>query len=92
MLYRVEWSINIEAETAKDAARQALEIQRDHLSTATVFEVIPTDSDGRAIRVDLVEGDSPACPNCGQWQRKSGRKAYLDCYNDCAERGFAPRQ
>ena len=36
---RVKWEIDIDARTAKAAARQALKIQRDPESTATVFEV-----------------------------------------------------
>ena len=38
-LYRVVWEIDIEAESAIDAAREALIIQRDKESTATVFTV-----------------------------------------------------
>ncbi len=41
--YLVKWEIDIEADTPEDAARQALEIQRDPESKATCFEVsIPT--------------------------------------------------
>jgi hypothetical protein len=39
----------------------------------------------------------PVCPNCGQWQtnRKYASAIgthYLDCFNDCAERGFVPKE
>lgn len=44
--YRVAWEIDLEADSPEDAARQALEIQRDPNSTATAFKV-----DGR--QVDL---------------------------------------
>jgi hypothetical protein len=37
--YEVRWSIDIHAEDAQDAARQALEIQRRRDTTATVFTV-----------------------------------------------------
>jgi hypothetical protein len=37
--FRVSWEIDIEAGTAEQAARQALAIQRDPESTATIFEV-----------------------------------------------------
>ena len=37
--YRVTWCIDIEAATPEDAAREALAIQRDPESIATVFEV-----------------------------------------------------
>ena len=39
MMFTVVWEIQVEAETAIEAARQALAIQRDPNSTATVFEV-----------------------------------------------------
>src|SRR6516225_2947374 len=37
------------------------------------------------------------CPNCGQWQNNKKQfaenvPAYWDCYNDCSERGFAPKR
>ena len=41
--YRVKWEIDVEAETPQDAAREALQIQRDTESVATVFEVYRTD-------------------------------------------------
>ena len=37
--YRVKWQIDLEAANPSDAARQALNIQRDPVSTATVFDV-----------------------------------------------------
>ncbi len=39
MEYTVKWEIQVEATSPEAAARQALEIQRDVTSTATVFEV-----------------------------------------------------
>ena len=39
MQFRVQWNIDIEAGTAEQAAAQALAIQRDPESTATVFDV-----------------------------------------------------
>lgn len=41
MQYRVRWEIDLEAPTPVEAARMALEIQRDPDSIATVFEVYP---------------------------------------------------
>jgi hypothetical protein len=38
-LYRVKWEIDIEAASAKKAAEEALKIQRDPESIATVFMV-----------------------------------------------------
>jgi hypothetical protein len=37
--YRVVWTIDVDADSAKEAAAKALEIQRDKESTATVFSV-----------------------------------------------------
>lgn len=37
--YRVEWVIELDAESPEEAAAQALEIQRDPESIATVFRV-----------------------------------------------------
>lgn len=48
MKFKVSWEIDIEAGTAEQAARQALAIQRDPESTATVFEV-------------RIEGPCPTC-------------------------------
>jgi len=38
-MYRVSWVIDIEADSAEEAAREALAIQRDPQSLATVFTV-----------------------------------------------------
>lgn len=38
MNYRVTWTIDIEADSPRDAAQEALDIQRS-ISDATVFEV-----------------------------------------------------
>jgi hypothetical protein len=37
--YRVTWTIDIDADGPYDAARRALQIQRDPASIATVFDV-----------------------------------------------------
>ncbi len=37
--YYVKWSINIEADSHHEAAKKALEIQRDPTSLATEFKV-----------------------------------------------------
>ena len=39
--YRVVWEIDIDADTPEEAARIALDIQRDPESLATVFRVHP---------------------------------------------------
>jgi hypothetical protein len=55
MEYLVTWSINVEADSAEEAAVQCLVIQRDAESTATVFTVqeLP---DGLPVPVDLADG------------------------------------
>ena len=53
MLYRVAWEIDIDAESFEDAARKALEIQRDPGSIATCFVI--TDEHGNRRDVDLGE-------------------------------------
>lgn len=50
MNYVVTWTVDIEADSAREAAQQALDIQRDPLSTAVVFEVW---RDGEVVYVDL---------------------------------------
>lgn len=53
--FKVTWEIELEAETALEAARQALAIQRDPASTATVFTVV--DPEGRVEQIDLEDLD-----------------------------------
>lgn len=54
--YVVTWTIDIEADSAEDAAKQALEIQRDPESIATWFEVKDTKT-GVVEFIDLPYGD-----------------------------------
>jgi hypothetical protein len=51
MTYRVTWEIDIEADSARDAAQRAQDIQRRPGSTATVFEV--ERPDGSVVMIDL---------------------------------------
>lgn len=56
--YRVSWVIELEAESAEAAARQALVIQRDPSSIATVFDVAREYDSGRVAEpqsIDLTE-------------------------------------
>ena len=53
--YVVTWAIDVQdADSPEEAARQALEIQRDPYSTATVFEVVDRHT-GDKIFIDLEE-------------------------------------
>ena len=49
--YRVTWGIDIDAETPRQAAEQALAIHRNPESIATIFDVWP-DNDS-PLRIDL---------------------------------------
>ena len=50
--YNLVWEIEIDAETPLEAARKALEYQRDPGSEATVFDVV--EEDGKVTQVDLL--------------------------------------
>lgn len=56
--YLVTWEIELDAETPEEAARKALEIQRDPNSIATVFDVV--DENAIATRVDITALDEEA--------------------------------
>ena len=56
--YRVKWIVDVEAFSPTGAAFQALDMQRDHNSTATVFEVSIAGRAGRGVMLDL--DDLPA--------------------------------
>lgn len=55
-LYRVTWDIDVIADTAEEAARWALRIQRDPQSIATVFDV---EGDDGTVTIDLDTADQP---------------------------------
>lgn len=57
MEYKVTWTIVLDADSPEEAARQALEIHRDHDSWATHFEV--REPNGKTHAVDL-EYPTPA--------------------------------
>lgn len=45
-LYRVLWEIDVDAADARDAALQALAMQRDPDGCAVCFDVFPVDAEG----------------------------------------------
>jgi hypothetical protein len=55
--YSVQWEIEIKASSPEEAAREALRIQRDPESLATVFDVYHEEPTGRVElnRIDLAE-------------------------------------
>ncbi len=55
MEYHVIWEIDLDAETPKEAAERALEIQRNPDSMAVVFSVC--DDDGNLTQVDLMDDE-----------------------------------
>lgn len=56
--YHVQWVIEIDADTAADAAVQALGIQRDPYSLATVFQV----SGGDLVVTETWDVEDPTDP------------------------------
>ena len=69
--FTVDWTININASTAEEAARQAFDIMSKPDTTATVFNVI--DESGDAKSVDLLEeeqNETPPSPKMGTYERK----------------------
>jgi hypothetical protein len=55
--YYVEWSIDLEASSPREAAEMALAIMRDPTSIATVFRIY--DEDGNPVQIDLQEEEQP---------------------------------
>lgn len=53
--YHVQWEIEVDADSPKEAAKAALAIQRNPESTATIFDVLEFDTDGDAVRIDLFD-------------------------------------
>lgn len=53
-LYHVVWEIEVSAASPLDAARNALAIQRDPESSATIFDVTEFDNqDADVVRIDV---------------------------------------
>lgn len=52
MEFKVTWTIEIEAETMEEAVHEALAIQRDPFSEATVFAVTNTETE----ETDILDG------------------------------------
>jgi len=47
--YYVSWDIQVDADSPEDAALQALGIQQDHESIATVFTVVDEETNAAAV-------------------------------------------
>ena len=61
--YLVTWKLNIDAESPRQAAEKALEIQRDPDSTATFFKVESMEPGGGVTHIALSQ---PVCTLCGE--------------------------
>ncbi len=60
-MHRVIWEIDLDADSPREAAEKALEIQRDVNSTATHFTVITMQSNDFSVDyIDFHEGESNA--------------------------------
>lgn len=57
MQYKVVWEIDLDAASFEDAARQALEVQRDQASIATCFTV--TNENGIRHDIDITYNEQP---------------------------------
>lgn len=53
--FTVTWTIDLDADSAQEAAQRAREIQRDPESTATFFEVAVRDRPTSSTLIDLAE-------------------------------------
>jgi len=55
--YHAMWEIEVDGTSAREAAKRALKIMQDPGSTATVFDVTPTEGKGagKTTRIDLEE-------------------------------------
>ena len=57
MFYRIEWTIELDADTAREAAEKAFEIMQRPGTTANYFTVAP--EIGEPVNVDLSEPPDP---------------------------------
>lgn len=55
--YRVTWEIDVDASSPRDAAEQALAIQRDVFSDATVFTVKTAGRRSELVDLEVAEAD-----------------------------------
>lgn len=82
----VEWTIDIDADTPREAAQKALDIQRRVGSSAVVFSL--TDENGEQEKIDLDEhedDDPPHCSRCGNWCPRNG-ESYGELCPSCADK------
>lgn len=56
-MYRIEWTIDLDGNTPREAAEKAFEIMQTPGTTATCFVVREFDSNDDAVSVDLLEDE-----------------------------------
>jgi hypothetical protein len=72
--YHVIWEIDVDATSYRQAAKKALQIQRDPGSTATVFDVYRTDTSGETDIIKLLANDEPVRIDFGEHRPRRRRK------------------
>ncbi len=90
--FKIEWTIDIDADTPREAAEKALEIQRRVGSSAVVFNL--TDENGEQGRIDLDEdeGEDPEhCSRCGNFCPQNG-ESYGELCPSCADATEPPER
>lgn len=85
--YLVRWEIDIEADTPREAAVKALEIQRDTESIATVFHVFVTDEIAGA-HIDRI--DLGADEGADVWRCQESACRWQGSVEDVTEDGKCP--
>lgn len=76
--FRVTWAVDVWATSPEDAAKQALEVQRNPYGIAAIFDVCPIGSETNPVSIDLVcpvnnQQPDPASLNHSKTQQSSGQ-------------------
>ena len=72
--YHVVWEIDVDATSYRQAAKKALEIQRDPNSTATVFDVYRTDTGGEEDALKLLARCGPVRVDLEEYRPRRRRR------------------
>jgi len=76
--YKIKWEIDIEATSHEEAAKKALELQKDDSSLATIFSV--TDMNGYCKEIDVQIQDE-MIDHIGNIKRIIGRYGYFTTFD-----------
>lgn len=89
--YLVTWEMEIDAESAQQAAAKALAIHRDEESIATVFKVFECKT-GDLTEVDLQDHDDGLCDHCkrklDEGEGIMGCPNGMEICHDCFDNGI----